>query len=112
MSLLEKDIGNTIILKQIVEIQKYFRNVHLGHGLLKEKGGCMPQLPNETRWNSQVACLENYKQNYNIYSKIWVENMKKIPPKIGLLIDIIGLYREASNFLEQMKTFGAALDKM
>ena len=29
MSLLEKDIGNTVILKQIVEIQKYFRNIHL-----------------------------------------------------------------------------------
>ena len=112
MSLLEKDICNTVILKQIVEIQKYFRNVHLVHGLLKKKGGCMPQLPNEICWNSQVAYLETYKRNYNIYSEIWGENMKKIPTNIGLLIDKIGLYRETSNFFEKMMTFVAALDKM
>ena len=41
-------------------------------------------------------------------------DMKKMPANIGLLIDNIGLYREASNFLEQiqLKKFGAALDKM
>ena len=39
MSMLEKDIGDTVILKLMVEIQKYFRNVHLAHGLLNKKGG-------------------------------------------------------------------------
>ena len=45
MSLLEKDIGNNIILKQIIEIQKYFRNFHLVHGLLKEKGDACHSCP-------------------------------------------------------------------
>ena len=89
MSILEKDIGNTVILKQKVVIQKHFRNVYLSHGLLKEKVGCMPQLSNETCCNSQVAYLEPYKRNYKIYSEIWGENMKKIPANIGLLIDTL-----------------------
>ena len=38
--------------------------------------------------------------------------MKKISANIGLLIDNIGLYREAGNFLEQMKTLGTPEDKM
>ena len=61
----------------------------------------MPKLPNETCWILQAACLETCKRNYNIYSKIWGENMKKISANIGLLIDTIGLYREAGNFLEK-----------
>ncbi len=44
MSLLEKDVSNFAVLKHIVEAQKIFRNVHMAHGMLKEKGGCMPQL--------------------------------------------------------------------
>ena len=71
----------------------------------------MPQLPNETCWNLQVACLEIYKGNCNLYSKIWVGKHEIVPANIEQLIDNIGLYREASNFLEQMKTFGAILDK-
>ena len=63
-------------------------------------------------WNSQVSCLETYKQNYNIYSEIWGKNIKKIPANIGKLIEKIGLYREARIFPEHMKTFRAALDKM
>ena len=45
MSLLEKYIGNPIILKQTLKIQKYFRNVHRSHGLLKEKRGACHSCP-------------------------------------------------------------------
>ena len=69
MSLLKKDIGNSAILKQIVEIHKYFRNVLLAVGLLKEKG-CTTKLSNETQ-NLQVRCQETYKKS--IYFEIWVK---------------------------------------
>ena len=104
MSLLEKDIGNTVILKQILQNSKLFQKPSSCPWTVKRERGCMPQLPNETCWILQAACLENYKRNY----KIWGENMTKISANIGLLIDNIGLYREAGNFLEQMKTFGNA----
>ena len=45
MSLLEKDIGNTVNLNQILEIQNYFRNLCLAQGLLKEKGGACQSCP-------------------------------------------------------------------
>ena len=62
LALLQNDVSNKSVMKYIIEIQKFFRNVHLAHGLLKEKGGCQPQLPNETRWNSEIACLETLKK--------------------------------------------------
>jgi len=31
MNLLEKDVCNATIMKQIVEVQKYFRNIHQAH---------------------------------------------------------------------------------
>jgi hypothetical protein len=112
MSLLEKDVCNSAILKHVVEAQKYFRNVHMAHGLLKGKGGCMPQLPNETRWNSQVACLETYKKNHHIYLEIRGEKMDEIPASIGKIIDNIGLLREANHLLDQIKIFGSSLDAL
>lgn len=36
-------------------------------GMVQGEGGKMPQLPNDTRWNSQVDCVESYVANYNIY---------------------------------------------
>ncbi len=83
MSLLEKDVNNSSVLKHVVKVQKYFRNVHMAHGLLKEKGGCMPQLPNETCWNSQVACLETYKRNHNLYMEIRGEKMPEFHQTLG-----------------------------
>jgi hypothetical protein len=84
----------------------------MAHGLLKEKGGCMPQLPNETRWNSQVACLETYKKNHHLYLEIRGEKMDEIPANIGKIIDNIGLLREANHLLDQMKIFGSSLDTL
>ena len=114
MNLLQKDICNSFstILKQVVEVQKYFRNVHMAHGLLKEKGRCMPQLPNETRWNSQVACIETYQKNYNFYVKIYGEKMEDFPANIGRIIEKIAIKHEASRLLSQMKKLGIALGKM
>ena len=38
-NLLEEDVNNTQVLKDVVEIQKYLHNVYKAHGMLKEKGG-------------------------------------------------------------------------
>lgn len=52
LNLLDVKITPNVLPKHIVEVQKYFRHHHQSHGWLKEKRGVMPQLPNETRWNS------------------------------------------------------------
>jgi len=46
VNLIEKEVTPKTIMKHIVEIQKYFRNVQKW---LREKKGLMPQIPNETR---------------------------------------------------------------
>ena len=78
-NLLEKDVSLPAVTKHVVEVNKYFRNVHVAHGLLKEKGGRMPQIPNDTRWNSEVDCLESFKDNHNIFMEIRAELMDDMP---------------------------------
>ena len=78
-------------------------------------GGCMPQLPNATRWNSIVSCLETFIKNYHIYVNIksdMLQNDEDMPANISKAVDNIGLLRNAEHFLGQMKKFGAALDRL
>ena len=49
MNLVEKEVTPNTILKQLVEVQKYFMNVHLAHAWLKEKSCLAPVIPNATR---------------------------------------------------------------
>lgn len=115
LALLENDVSNDDIMKHITETQKYFRNVHLAHGLLKDKGGCQPQIPNETRWNSGIACLETYLKNHHIYFEIRTEFLATgvgMPANVAKTIDNVGLLREGGRLLDQMKKFGVALDQL
>lgn len=56
LNLLGGDICKTknisTIMREVVEVSKYFRNHHVAKGFLNSYGGVIPQLPNETRWKS------------------------------------------------------------
>lgn len=115
LNLLQEDVSNQQVMKHIVEVQKYFRNVHVAHGMLKERGGAMPQLPNETRWNSNIECLETFKNNHPIYVEIRTQMLQdgsSMPVNVGRCIDNIQLLREATYLLDHMKKFGVALDRL
>lgn len=75
MNLIEKELSSKTVLKDLVELQKYFRNVHQAHGWLREKNGLMPQIPNETRWSSHFECVETFVTNYHLYRQISTENV-------------------------------------
>ena len=112
-NLLEDDVTNSQVMKHLIEIQKYFRNVHRAHGLLKEKGGCMPQIPNETRWNSSVDCLKTFIKNHSYYVSVKTDllaNNEDMPKNISNSVDNIGLLREAEHLLTHMNKFSTALD--
>ena len=115
-NLLEEDVNNSAILKHIIETQKYFRNVHKAHGMLKEKAGCMSQLPNATHWNSIIHCLETFIKSYHVYvsikSDMIMRDENDMPANISRNVDNIGLLREAKNFLSHMRKFGCALDEL
>ncbi|XP_065682447.1 uncharacterized protein LOC105843930 [Hydra vulgaris] len=111
LNLVEKDVSPKSIVKHIIAIHKYFCNHHQPHGWLLEKGGLMPQLPNDTRWNSQLDCLQTYISNHSLYVDIRGEHMESIDPSIGSLIDNPSIQREAINLYAQLKIVGVALDK-
>lgn len=77
LNLVEKDVTPQTILHKIIKIQKYFRNVHQAHGWLKEKDGLMPQIPNETRWNSHPEFVRTFVANYHKYKEIVLKQDNK-----------------------------------
>ena len=111
MNLVEKEVTLNTVLKHIVEVQKHFMYVHQAHEWLKEKGCLAPQIPNTTRWNSQVDCVKTYVKNHHIYVQIRTEQ-EAFNADIARIIDNIGLYREAQNLLKQLKIVERSLDSL
>jgi hypothetical protein len=110
INLLADEITNKDILKHVAEVQKYFRNTHQPHGLLKEKGGLVPQLPNATRWNSQIACIDTYVKNYHTYVEISTEDLVEIPQNIVRILDNVAIYKEALHMQKQLAELRDALN--
>ena len=77
-----------------------------------EKGGVVPQLPNDIHWNSQLDCIKTYISNDSLYVDIRGEHMESIDPSIGRLIENMSIQREAIDLQAQRKIVGDALDKV
>ncbi|KAB7498582.1 hypothetical protein Anas_06360 [Armadillidium nasatum] len=108
INLLEQEVTPNSVLKYVIQIQKFFRNHHQPHGWLKEKG-LMPQIPNDTRWNSQQACINTFIQNYHKYVEI--ANEDKLEMSITNILSNPSLYREAQHLQKQVDVVSKALDK-
>lgn len=110
LNLLEKVVSPPTVMKHVVEVQKYFRNHHQPHAWLKEKGGVMPQIPNDTRWNSQNACMSTFTKNFYKYVEISSEH--KVPDNISKTLNNIHLYKEVAELQKQLAHVSDALDKL
>lgn len=110
LNLLEKEVTPHTVVKHTIEIHKYFRNHHQPHGRLKEKGGLMPQIPNDTRWNSQIACASTFIENVHKYMEINTE--QEVERNVGTILKNTGLYTEALHLQKQLKEVGVALHKL
>ena len=95
----------------VVAVQKYFRDHHKAIGLLKELGGIIPQLPNETRWTSQRACYSTFLRNLSIYFEI-SNKINDMPTNISNLIKNRMLQNEAQIMLTTLDKVTAALNVM
>lgn len=103
----------TDVFKHVVEVQKYFRNHHKPAALLKSyQGSVKPQIPCETRWNSQKNCLETFLTNREFYLKIVDLHEQDIDNNIVNIINNIGLYKEVRNLIKQLEPLSIALDKL
>ncbi|XP_039313531.1 uncharacterized protein LOC120356871 isoform X1 [Solenopsis invicta] len=101
------------IIKQVVELSKYFRNNHAAKGLLAEfQNFRIPQLPGETRWNSVIECLEVFVINRDFYLKIAENHEESIEKNIIDIIQNIGLMKEVKSLITQLKPIRAALNKL
>lgn len=116
MNLLGQDITPHGVVNQIVEINKYFRNHHAAGALLDEKQGSLkPQLPGDTRWNSQLDCIQTYLTNRPLMVLILAEQddpQSIIDARIVNLINNIGLLNEAKSLLAQLQPIANALDRL
>ncbi|XP_071035372.1 uncharacterized protein [Parasteatoda tepidariorum] len=112
INLLADEITNKDVIKHVAEVQKFFRNTHQPHGLLKEKGGLMPQLPNATRWNSQIHCIDTYIKNYHKFVEISTEAVVEIPTNIIRILDNVAIYKEALHMQKQLSELSEVLNLM
>lgn len=114
-NLLGQDITPSGIMKHVTEIQKFFRNHHLPAAWLKEaQGSHKPQIPGETRWNSQLECLDSYINNRSHYLQIIHEheNECKWDENVVRKINDYALYKNAKDLTEQLRPVACALDKL
>ena len=71
LNLLGQSITPDKVIGHVVKVQKHFRNHHREAALLKQEPKTVkPVLPCQTRWSSQISCMESYLQNRSAYIKI------------------------------------------
>ncbi len=81
--------------------------------LLEGKTGSVkPQLPGDTRWNSQLDCVDTYIRNHPHMLVIVAENEDDIDTRIKGLIHSVGLFNEAKHMYDHLKPIANALDKL
>ena len=111
LNLLGQDITPSGVLKHIIEIQKFFRNHHLPAAWLKEcEGSIKPQLPCDTRWNSQLACLSSYLNNRPHYMKI-AEIHEDLDSTIVRKIMDYNLFCQARDLVKQLTPVSHAINR-
>lgn len=113
LNLVERAVTPNSVIKHVVEVQKFFRNHHRAHGLLRKKNGKKPQLPNDTRWNSQLDCLFSFNENFSKYREIAREDIEEtaVPREIRNKLNG-AIYQNSLDMYEQLKVVGNSLDKV
>lgn len=71
LGVLGQDFAPPDIMNHMTEVQKYFHNHHRPSAWLKDSAGSVkPELPEETRWKSQLICLDTFPTNRSRYKQI------------------------------------------
>lgn len=113
LNLLLQDITPIQVIQNIVKVQKFFRNHHIPSALLKEISNTVkPQLPGDTRWKSQLVCIESFHRNRHAYQKITEEHEDCIDRDISNLINNYNLYKQSKDTLSQLKPIADSLDRL
>lgn len=101
-------------MKEIIEIQTYFRNHHRPNALLMDRKGLKSQVPNEIRWSSQCECVRTFCENWHIYNEIvnTHDNDNMFTNDIKKKIRNFQCYKYALELREQLAIIKVAMDTM
>ena len=111
LNLLGEDITPSNVIKHAKDVNKYFRNHHRPCAWLNEIGESVkPQLPGDTRWKSQLTCLESFVKNRRFYQQICEEHENEIDANISKKILDMSIYRNAKDLIEQLRPVASAID--
>ena len=113
LNLLGQELTPSLIMKHVVEVTKYFRNHHQPAAWLKELSETVkPQLPGDTRWNSQLTCIETFIRNHAGYTHIANMHEHEIDKNIMKLIRDFNLLKQVKDLSKQLKPVAIALDRL
>ena len=111
LNLLGDDVTPNDVIKHVKDIHKYFRNHHKPSAWLREfPDSRKPQLPGDTRWKSQLTCLETYTANRRYYVQICDDHEDDIDTGIARKIRDIQIYRNAKDLIEKLAPIANAID--
>jgi hypothetical protein len=113
LNLLGQELTPQLIMKHVVEVQKYFRNHHQPSGWLKELSDTViPQLPGDTRWNSQLMCVDTFIRNHTGYTHVANSHEEEMDKNIVKLIRDYNLLKQVKDLSKQLRPVADALDHL
>ncbi|CAL1671557.1 unnamed protein product [Lasius platythorax] len=70
----------------------------------------MPQIPNETKWNSHPECVRTFVANYHKYREIALEQDNEFNDSISNILNDMAIYSESVYLEEQLSIVASALN--
>ena len=111
LNLLGGDLTPDSTMKDIITIQKFFKNKHKPIAWLAEyKESVKPQLFGDTRWKSQLTCIDSYIHNRPYYVKISLDHEDEMDKDVSKLIMNTNLFKTARSLAERLRPIAFALD--
>jgi hypothetical protein len=112
MNLIGKDLTPKETKEKVVAVQKFFKNHDVPAAMLKNLNGNRPKLPTDTRWNSQLSCLESFMENQGSYLRILRTGKVKIPNDIQHTIEDGVIFQEMNEAINLLQPIARSLDKV
>lgn len=112
VNLVGKEIAGNDIMDKVKAVQRFFRDFTFPRETLRKLGGLQTVLPNETRWNTQYSCLENFAKNHTIYLDTAKDVKAKTPPEISDILTDLYFYQRVTDLMKKMAPVTCAITKV
>ncbi|XP_035711284.1 uncharacterized protein LOC118436788 [Folsomia candida] len=108
LNLVGKKASPEKLIQKIIKVQKFFRNHDFVTPALKNS---RPVLPSETRWNSQIDCLESYITNQGKYLEIACSD-DRVNDEVKTIIENGSIFRQANDSIKLLEPIAIALNTL